>query len=182
MPERERQFFQDLDRSDAENGKINIVLGKALSVLPETELFEPVRNLLHRRPSTDLTLSVLDRHVVGVYQPSPRSSTWAAPVRAHTEQGIVADLCTLEVAGDRGAESRNVRFGSKADICGAKCHVCFTPDSDHESGHVPIVMSALPPQADRCSAVADVRFGTLMDTASPIRSLRRREREAMVAR
>ena len=26
------------------------VLGKALSVLPETQLFEPVRNLLHRGP------------------------------------------------------------------------------------------------------------------------------------
>ena len=47
----------------AENGNVNFVLGKALSVLPETELFEPVRNLLHRRPSTDLTLSVLDRQV-----------------------------------------------------------------------------------------------------------------------
>ena len=58
----------------AENGNVNLVLGKALSVLPETEPFEPVRNLLHRRPSTDLTLSVLDRHVVGAYQ-SPRSST-----------------------------------------------------------------------------------------------------------
>src|SRR6516225_7570154 len=47
----------------AEDGNVNFVLGKALSVLPETELIEPVRNLLHRRPSTDLTLSVLDRHV-----------------------------------------------------------------------------------------------------------------------
>src|SRR5215469_381129 len=47
----------------AENGNVNFVLGKALSVLPETQLFEPVRNLLHRRPSTDLMLSVLDRQV-----------------------------------------------------------------------------------------------------------------------
>jgi hypothetical protein len=47
----------------AENGNVNLVLGKALSVLPETELFEPVCNLLHGRPSTDLTLSVLDRQV-----------------------------------------------------------------------------------------------------------------------
>ena len=79
--------------------EINIILGKPLSVLPETELFEPVRNLLHRRPSTDLTLSVLDRHVVGAYQPSPRSRA-PGPVGApHTEQGTVAELCTLEVAG-----------------------------------------------------------------------------------
>jgi hypothetical protein len=50
--------------------------------LPETELFEPVRNLLHRRSSTDLTLSVLDRHVVGVYQRSPRSNTLGPRRRA----------------------------------------------------------------------------------------------------
>ena len=39
----------------------NIVLGKPLRILPEVELFEPVRNLLHRRPPTDSALSVLDR-------------------------------------------------------------------------------------------------------------------------
>src|SRR5262245_58770198 len=30
----------------------------------------------------------------------------------------------------------DVRFGSKADICGAKRHVHFTPNSDRKSGHV----------------------------------------------
>jgi hypothetical protein len=29
----------------------------------------------------------------------------------------------------------NVRFGSQADMCGAKRHVRFAPNSDHESGH-----------------------------------------------
>jgi len=29
----------------------------------------------------------------------------------------------------------DVRFGSEADICAATSDVCFTPDSDHESGH-----------------------------------------------
>ena len=29
----------------------------------------------------------------------------------------------------------DVRFGSKADICGATAHVRFTPNSDRESGH-----------------------------------------------
>jgi hypothetical protein len=28
-----------------------------------------------------------------------------------------------------------VRFGSKADMCGAPAHVRFTPNSDRESGH-----------------------------------------------
>ena len=40
--------------------------------------------------------------------------------------------------------SREVRFGSKADICGATSHVRFTPDSDRKSRHPQKVMSALP--------------------------------------
>jgi hypothetical protein len=31
-----------------QDGEIDVILGKALSVLPETELLKPVRNLLHR--------------------------------------------------------------------------------------------------------------------------------------
>src|SRR5271168_2639877 len=34
-----------------------------LPILGHAEFFEPIPNLLHRRPPTDLTLSVLDRHV-----------------------------------------------------------------------------------------------------------------------
>jgi hypothetical protein len=37
----------------------------------------------------------------------------------------------------------NVRFGSLADICNAKAHVRFTPNSDRESGLQQKVMSAL---------------------------------------
>ena len=36
-----------------------ISAGKALRVLPETELFEPVRNLLHRDHQADFSLPVL---------------------------------------------------------------------------------------------------------------------------
>jgi len=52
--------------------------------------------------------------------------------------------------------SGNVRFGSETDICAAKSDVCFTPDSDHESRHVPMVISALPPKEDACGANGDV--------------------------
>ena len=51
----------------------------------------------------------------------------------------------------------DVRFGSQADMCAATSDVRFTSDSDHESGHVPMVMSALPLKADMCSARDDVR-------------------------
>jgi len=42
----------------------------------------------------------------------------------------------------------NVRFGSKADICGATAHVRFPPNSDRESGFPQTVMSALAPKAN----------------------------------
>jgi hypothetical protein len=57
----------------------------------------------------------------------------------------------------------NVRFGSKADICNAKGHVRFTPDSDRESGFPQTVMSTLPPKADMRGATKDVRYGPKAD-------------------
>ena len=51
MTERYPDLFKVLIREIGQNGKGNVVLGKAMRVLPETELVEPVRNLLHRGPS-----------------------------------------------------------------------------------------------------------------------------------
>jgi hypothetical protein len=43
MPERRNaNLFEILIGQVTQNGEINVVLGKALSVVPETELFEPV--------------------------------------------------------------------------------------------------------------------------------------------
>ena len=42
----------------------------------------------------------------------------------------------------------DVRFGSKADMCSAKGHVRFTPNSDRKSGHPQNAMSAVPLKAD----------------------------------
>jgi len=47
----------------------------------------------------------------------------------------------------------------------ATSDVCFTPDSDHKSGHVTMIMSALPPKADVCSAIVHVCFGPIADIA-----------------
>jgi hypothetical protein len=43
--------------------------------------------------------------------------------------GVQGQVCTAAIEG------AHVRFGSKADMCNAKCHVRFTPDSDLNSGH-----------------------------------------------
>src|SRR5262245_46825152 len=58
---------------------------------------------------------------------------------------VAAQTCT-------GEGPAHVRFGSKADICGAQRHVRFTPNSDRKSGHDHCGMSALPPIADMCGA------------------------------
>jgi len=42
----------------------------------------------------------------------------------------------------------NVRLGSKADMCSAKQHVRFTPNSDRKSGFPQKAMYALAPKAD----------------------------------
>ena len=60
----------------------------------------------------------------------------------------------------------NVRFGSEADICGAKGHVRFAPNNDRESGFPQTVMSALPPKADVCGANRHVCFGPEADIAA----------------
>jgi hypothetical protein len=53
----------------------------------------------------------------------------------------------------------------KADICAAKTHVRFTPNSDRKSGFPQMVMPALPPKADMRSALAYVCFGPIADIA-----------------
>ena len=51
-------------------------------------------------------------------------------------------------------------------MCSATSDVRFTPDNDRESGLSQVGMSALPPKADMCSALADARFGPKADIAA----------------
>ena len=64
-----------------------------------------------------------------------------------------------------------VRFGSKADIGAATSHVRFTPNSDRESDIPPKAMSALPPKADMCGALAHVCFGPIADIVASRREI-----------
>jgi hypothetical protein len=58
---RNANLFEVLIGQIGQDDKGNVILGKALSILPESERLEPIRNLLHWRPPPDLALSVLDR-------------------------------------------------------------------------------------------------------------------------
>jgi hypothetical protein len=86
------------------------------------------------------------------------------------------DGINSRVYSERGLTEcfRDVRFGSLADICGAKGHVRFAPNSDHESRLAQTVMSALPPKADVSGANRHVCFGPIADsrTATKQRSIR----------
>jgi len=83
-------------------------------------------------------------------------------IRDRERQEQFAPRPALRQSGNR-QRKRHVRFGSLADICSAKGHVRFAPNSDRESGFPHKVMSALPPKADMCGAASDVRFGPIAD-------------------
>ena len=51
MPQQNAEVFEVLLRQIADDGEVNGVVGEALGVLGQAELFEPVRDLLHRNPS-----------------------------------------------------------------------------------------------------------------------------------
>ena len=116
MPEWNTDFLEVLICEMAENGDVDLVLGKALSVLPETELFEPVRNPLHRSPARIFPCSSTPAGG-SVHVLLAEDCSWSE-VGAHVVQGSLADIATCP---------HNVRFGSKADMCTAIAHICFTP-------------------------------------------------------
>ena len=55
-------------------------------------------------------------------------------------------------------------------MCAAKWHVRFTPNSNRESGHAAMVMSALHLKADMCGAAKDVCYGPKADIPTSIRT------------
>ena len=58
------EFFQVLVCQIRQNGKANVVLGKALCVLRETKLPKPVRNLLHVAPRVCFVGSAIGRMAI----------------------------------------------------------------------------------------------------------------------
>ena len=71
---------------------------------------------------------------------------------------------TEALAEKKCVPCRDVRFGSKADICAAKSDVRSTPNSDRESGFPKKFMSALLPKADMYAATRDVCYGPIADS------------------
>src|SRR5262245_10439294 len=66
---------------------------------------------------------------------SATTSIFLSARRIYTVPGAILGKRTKNVQLGRNYLPENVRFGSKADICGATEHVRFAPNSDRESGH-----------------------------------------------
>src|SRR5262245_65371196 len=122
----------------AENGNVNLVLGKALSVLPEAELFEPVRNPLHRN-SADFPLA--STPAGGSFHILLAKDCSRSRIGAHAVQWSSADIATVHAMSALGQKQT------------------FAP-------HQP--MSALPPKADVCGATRDVRYKPIAGIRHPM--------------
>src|SRR5262245_7582791 len=84
--------------------------------------------------------------------------------RLMAARGLERGWCHSHVHSGRGnAGGRDVRCGSKVDMCSAPAHVRFAPDSERESGLPEKIVSALPTKADMCGALADVCYGPIAD-------------------
>jgi hypothetical protein len=55
MTKRHPNFFQVLVCEIGQDGKADVILGKALPVLPEAELLKPISDLLHRGSAPKLS-------------------------------------------------------------------------------------------------------------------------------
>jgi hypothetical protein len=75
-------------------------------------------------------------------------------------QTAVTTICARAARVFRHTK-RMSALGQKQNICSAKGHVRFTPNSDRKSGFPQRAMSALPLKADMCSAPAHVCFGPI---------------------
>src|SRR5262249_892259 len=120
--------------------------------LPELRLMSALRGLFNHLISKD-------------QRPGIRRGNASERHYAAAGSDFLCDQCLLWVKSGRGIRIEagffwwhtarrhlvlgvHVRFGSKADICSAKGHVRFTPNSDRKSGFPHKVMSALPPKAN----------------------------------
>jgi hypothetical protein len=70
-------------------------------------------------------------------------------------------------------------LGQKQTYALLTSHVCFTPNSDRESGLPQPTMSALPPKADMCSANEHVCFGPIADIAASFDHFVSRQKNAI---
>ena len=106
--------------------------------------FAPVSVLREYIPRQRPSAGCRRRHLPRGWQPAaaryaPQPCRSPLPTRFRAEFMVGSEVCLL---------SNDVRFGSKADMCSAKGHVRFTPESGHSSawcepGHAGLICRGL---------------------------------------
>jgi hypothetical protein len=84
MTERDTDVLKVLIREIGQDGKADIVLGKALRVLPKTELLKPIGDLLHRGSAPDYRASSAR---IGKFIRQTRSAVGEQPMPAAISGG-----------------------------------------------------------------------------------------------
>jgi hypothetical protein len=126
VPEWNTDFPEVLICEMAENGNVNLVLGKALSVLPEAELFEPVRNPLHRN-SADFPLA--STPAGGSVHILLAKDCTRSRVGAHVVQWSSADIATVHAMSALGQER------TSDHLLRYRAQLGFAPDIGEGSKH-----------------------------------------------
>src|SRR5262249_9387474 len=113
MAEQEAHILEVLVSQMRQHRDIDAVLSETLGVLEQAEPSEPICNLLHRQPPTDLTLSVLDRQ-------DRQSTTRANSLYALEREphGITGCPETIQPSSDRwrsedDTDPRQLKLGTR---------------------------------------------------------------------
>src|SRR5262245_53720759 len=93
----------------------------------------------HNLPQIQLAFFLIQPASTIHVSPGPISRRWIRQSMPALSYQIPSQIAVCRTKGCY------VRFGSEADMCSARGHVRFTPNSDRESGHPQTAMSALHP-------------------------------------
>jgi hypothetical protein len=136
-----------------------------LEFVPRSPVRARIPRARYRRPATVLVDSLKDR---------PRTSV----ARAIYRDAMMSAMGTKQ---SFAVHSPMSALGQKQTFAPQKAMSALPPIGTAKADFRTGVMSALPPNADVCGALAHVRFGPKADIAPLIRSLRLRERAARAA-
>ena len=136
--------------------------------------FAPVSVLREYIPRQRPSAGCRRRHLPRGWQPAaaryaPQPCRSPLPTRFRAEFMVGSEVCLL---------SNDVRFGSKADMCSAKGHVRFTPESGHSSawcepGHAGLICRGLEFGGGELCHAPQAPIQSLLRSRRPCFSVRR---------
>jgi hypothetical protein len=178
MTQRDPDLFKMLIREIGQNRKANVVLGKALRVLPETELLKPIGDLLHRGSARGLAAFTgpLRKFIPNGYSVGVAPIRWpgagSGPRRRTHQRPRERVLIRVRQAPDHPAMwEAALPHGTSECLKGRTGE-----PRPHRRGHLPAPLPFSPLKADVCHCVRhvaevprpEVRFPLLVDDGPQI--------------